>query len=337
MMGFDVNGKTGGLMKIEFTKRNKNKVYNAILAAEEGRKLYKKLSPAEWHQFVQNYNYDNGLEPFVWLAKQPECDKGTALCLYWYLQPDYYKGDVPKDDINYPDYALIKDIEKRFLSGFYQNEQFSFDPTLEFLTDKTDVRHIPVEMTQKTQGIPFERLNVEFAFLRYPNEKEKAVIAKKVANALAIMEQANIAFDAEDPDSVVKAIEKTVFYYKELDAKMLETDYVLGEKAKAKYYKIDSPHFFDLSFLWIDCVNKKYNWDFAMWDSESFAEFCVTNDSRTRTLRHGPFRLMLNGYWPIENIAAVYFELGDLRKKEFLSSSTMQVLDTTFHLKFRES
>ncbi|WP_404477401.1 DUF4274 domain-containing protein [Sphingobacterium sp. ML3W] len=71
---------------ILFTKKNKNNVNDAI----EGEKSYKKLTSEEWHQFVQNYNYDSGNEPFEWLIKQKICDKGTALCLYWHLQPDFY-------------------------------------------------------------------------------------------------------------------------------------------------------------------------------------------------------------------------------------------------------
>ena len=71
------------------------------------------------------------------------CDKGTALCLYWHLQPDYFCGKE-KEYAEDEDFLLIKEIEKRYLEDFYETELFSFDPKIEFLTSETNISCIPI-------------------------------------------------------------------------------------------------------------------------------------------------------------------------------------------------
>src|SRR3989344_4934279 len=90
----------------------------------------KTATPAMWHQIAWNWNWDDGHDgPIKWILDNPECDKGTALLVYWYLSPRYFSqyenADVVK---NYErvHYDLIKEIEKKYLEGFYKKENIIF-------------------------------------------------------------------------------------------------------------------------------------------------------------------------------------------------------------------
>ncbi len=44
-------------------------------------------APEDWHQVAWNWNWDAGEDSLRWIARQPNCDRGTALLLYWYGCP----------------------------------------------------------------------------------------------------------------------------------------------------------------------------------------------------------------------------------------------------------
>lgn len=217
-----------------FSKKNKNRVLKAV----NGEMSYQKLSAVELHQFVQNWNYDDGIEPFKWIIKQKMLDKGTVLCLYWLLQPDYFcqfeSEDEIKDDLYFGHYKLLKEIEERYNTGFYQDEHFSFDPHEEFIDQNSNTKCIPPAMLVKTGGIAFERQDIEFAFLRNPNEKELKTIAGKIADAVKIIQISNPDFVYEDSDAAVKAIVESVEYWKGKELGKLKIN--------------------NLSYLWMDCM-----------------------------------------------------------------------------------
>lgn len=43
-----------------------------------------------WHGYAVSFNWDDGTEIARWIVDQPDCDKGTALYLYYAAQPGYY-------------------------------------------------------------------------------------------------------------------------------------------------------------------------------------------------------------------------------------------------------
>jgi len=301
-------------MEIVFTKRNKNNVCDAI----EGKKSYKKLSTEEWHQFVQNYNYDDGNEPFEWLIKQKFCDKGTALCLYWYLQPDYYCGkerNYAEDE----DFLLIKEIEKRYLEGFYETELFSFDPKIEFLTSQTNTSCIPIEMQEKSKGIPFERLNVEYAFLRKPNEKELETISKKLKDSVSIIQKTNVSFKDNEIEKTISAIRDCVEYWKGKDVGKIKIE--------------------NLSFLWLNCLRQKYNWDWIIWDWETGKKIGVSNASKSLTcLSDTIIKHTINGFQPTKIISELFNDLngiGYMREMKRNPYGGIGLLFSTEHLKYQ--
>lgn len=311
--------KTYKLMEITFTKKNKNNVNDAI----EGTKSYKKLTSEEWHQFVLNYNYDNGNEPFEWLIKQKICDKGTALCLYWHLQPDFYchSRNADTENIADNDYILIKEIEKRFAEGFYEQELFAFDPRKEFLKSETIVSCIPKIMQEKTTGNLFERIDVEFAFLRNPDEKELKTIDKKIKDAISILNITNPGFQlTSDVQETISEIKNSVEHLKGKD---------LGK------LKIES-----LSFLWLDCLCKQYNWTWIIWDWETGKKIGVSNKSKALTcLSDTIIRHTIDGFQPTSIISELFMNLNGVERIIDLKTdlySGIGLLFSSDHLKFQE-
>jgi len=302
-----------------FNKKSKNRVLKAV----NNEMSYQKLTAAELHQFVQHWNYDDGLEPFNWIVKQKHLDKGSALCLYWMLQPDYFcrfkNEDEIKEDINYESYLLIKKIEKRYVSGYYQDENFSFDPKEEFLDEHSNTKCIPSEMLQKSSGTVFERQDIEFAFLRKPNEKELKTINTKIADAIKIIQISKADFLYDEPENAIKAIIESVEYWKEKD---------LG-KIKIK----------NLSYLWMDCVHKKHNWDWIIWDWETGNNIGITNTTKELTcLSDTIINHTIDGFQESSIMYDLYKDLAgvnnfyDLKRDPY---SGIGLLFSTDHLKFR--
>lgn len=306
-------------MSIKFTKANKNNVYKAF----EGEKSFKKLTTEEWHQFVLNYNFDAGLEPFEWLIKQKVCDKGTALILYWQLNPEYFcdAQKIPTAEnksIFEEDYRIIKEIEKKYLEGFYDSELFSFDPKMEFITSKTDTSCIPQIMQEKTNGVLFERLDVEFAFLRNPDEKEYKAINNKLKNAISIIHKTNPGFKPDTPEMIINEIINSVEYW----------------KGKADKININS-----LSYLWLDCLCKKYSWSWIIWDWETGKSIGAANPSKKLTCPSDTLiKHTIDGFQPSKIILNLFNDLANTEKNSDLknSASGIGLLFSTEHLQFRE-
>ena len=70
--------------------------------------------------FIDTYkhNWDYGMNKIKKILKDPDCDKGTTLAIYWLFQPDYYyqqertalKGDYKKN------YSIISNLEEQLIT-----------------------------------------------------------------------------------------------------------------------------------------------------------------------------------------------------------------------------
>jgi hypothetical protein len=88
-------------------------------------------TPEDRHLFVLGANWDfTDIKLFEWIASQPDCDKSTALVLFWKGQGDYYaKFDDEKDvpDVNIDGYRLTSLIRQRWLDGKYTRSAIAFE------------------------------------------------------------------------------------------------------------------------------------------------------------------------------------------------------------------
>lgn len=295
-------------MTISFTAKNKTNVLSAL----EGGKFYKQLSSAEWHQFVLHYNFDDGMEPFFWLARQKVCDKGTALLLYWMLHPDFYHTN--EDSRDSEDYALIKEIEERFCSGFYESEIFFFDPHEEWIGGDTDLSGIPEMMRRRTEGVSFGSLELETVFLRPLTEQEEKSILKKIADAVKIIRMFQPDFERGKPEQTVKTIAKSVGYWK-----------------KNESGKIKVQH---LAWLWLDALHEKYGWG---WET-GCALGVHSKTARIACLTDIFVRHVLDDLLPLSSMEKLFKELGKAEKEDLDLSLYMGlgVVKFTDHLPLRD-
>ena len=130
-----------------------------------------KTDPDDWHKIALGWNWDNGHQPLAWIAQQAECDKGTALLIYWqggaiWLQQYDRREDVPTWEVDA--YDLVRDIEARYIAGFYTRQKIAFDPRDDKGSDWTRsapdlmVKHpIPPILYEPTSGHVIEDIYPE--------------------------------------------------------------------------------------------------------------------------------------------------------------------------------
>ncbi|BAV05460.1 protein of unknown function [Filimonas lacunae] len=125
-----------------------------------------KGNPRLWHQMAMEWNWDSD-SPFLhWLIDNPATDKGTVLMIYWRFGPRYWCQYTNKEDALghtslVKGYETVNYIEAKYLSGFYPNACFAFDPNVEDESgtiwakeylDIPAVRELPAEMYRKIEG-----------------------------------------------------------------------------------------------------------------------------------------------------------------------------------------
>jgi len=81
--------------------------------------------PAEWHGVAANWNWDEGPVPLLWILDQPQCDRATALTIFW--AGEGYRQIDPR----HPAYAPGADdhaIAERVLTNWprYTTSRFEF-------------------------------------------------------------------------------------------------------------------------------------------------------------------------------------------------------------------
>lgn len=87
-------------------------------------------SPSQWHSMATQWNWDYGMEPLVWIARQPNCAKATALDIYWKIQPDFYAASdfLPAELGAWDELACATavHIARRWREGFYQQSDIEW-------------------------------------------------------------------------------------------------------------------------------------------------------------------------------------------------------------------
>lgn len=76
------------------------------------------------------YNWDHGVKFLRWAIKQPQCDKGTALYIYWHGGPEWYSQFTSKKEVDswaQDGYALLAAIEKRMKKDDFTTYNYKFN------------------------------------------------------------------------------------------------------------------------------------------------------------------------------------------------------------------
>ncbi|QDT38831.1 DUF4274 domain-containing protein [Stratiformator vulcanicus] len=103
-------------------------------------------SPAQWHKVARGWNWQGGIRELSWIARQPTCDRATALMIFWRGSPRYFAqfhfaDEVPES--RFDEFQLLRDIERRYLSGFYEQCRFTYDPRGDAGHDLTTEIEVP--------------------------------------------------------------------------------------------------------------------------------------------------------------------------------------------------
>ena len=94
----------------------------------------KKNPPKERQLLAIDWNFDNSKEVIKWIAEQEETDKGTALFLYWYMNPQFFKRFKSREECEkdaswaLEDFDIVEILEKNYIAGFYKNQKYAFNP-----------------------------------------------------------------------------------------------------------------------------------------------------------------------------------------------------------------
>jgi len=124
--------------------------------------LLEQSDPDVWHQVAMGWNWDGGVAPLVWMIRQPQCDRATALLIYWRGGPGSFLEYSGRDEV--PAFALevfdlLAEVEDRLLSDFYARQEIAFDPrsddNYDWTTryaDRPAKRHIAEQLHEGVSG-----------------------------------------------------------------------------------------------------------------------------------------------------------------------------------------
>jgi Domain of unknown function (DUF4274) len=103
--------------------------FDDLLLAQQIEVL-EKASPDDWHCVAATYNWDDDLRVLYWIVSQPECDKATALCVFWNGEPTGYDFENDTQIMGQDPYAvepMLKYIVQRFNTTGYSRSEIIFD------------------------------------------------------------------------------------------------------------------------------------------------------------------------------------------------------------------
>ncbi|WP_298521076.1 DUF4274 domain-containing protein [uncultured Kordia sp.] len=89
-----------------------------------------KSTAEEIDTLAAGYNWDNGTKFLRWAIKQPQCDKGTALHVYWHGAPEWYtqfKSKKEVDEWAQDGFALLAAIERRVKKDDFASYNYKFN------------------------------------------------------------------------------------------------------------------------------------------------------------------------------------------------------------------
>lgn len=151
--------------------------------------------PLDLHRRAQSYNWDSGVAGARSIALHPDCDRATALLMYWRLSPHYHRrfATVEEAPARVQDAAsLLREIEKRLVADDFRTKNLSFDPADD----------AGIERTRATEEEDY------LAVRAIPDELYRACGPQALASAAERLEQVCRSGDA---DAVTAALAEGVW------------------------------------------------------------------------------------------------------------------------------
>lgn len=92
--------------------------------------LLQNSSPDDWHRYAFHHNWDDRLDGLFWIVRQPDCDRSTALLIFWKAEPtgyDYEEDEEKMGDDVYAVAPMLRYITERFNTVGYGRSQIAYD------------------------------------------------------------------------------------------------------------------------------------------------------------------------------------------------------------------
>lgn len=135
--------------------------YYEIETDEQFTEYLSKINSSEpLHYLASGINWDGDLEAINYVVNHPNCDRGTALLVYWYNQPGFWslKTESELKEYELESFQLHRELEKRLLGNFYKQSAICFDPYTDQGLDwvsslnKRELENIPPSLIQISIG-----------------------------------------------------------------------------------------------------------------------------------------------------------------------------------------
>jgi len=141
---------------MNLSDEQKKRIEYLLYEAEDEKQFLSEFSKLvtkeELHELAENINWDGGYFDLEQVIKHPVLDRGTALLLYWYGEPQYftkYSKAEEVEECNRETYIFIKKLEKMLMENKFKTNEIAFDP----------VKHLNMNLLQQkklreNKGIP---------------------------------------------------------------------------------------------------------------------------------------------------------------------------------------
>jgi Domain of unknown function (DUF4274) len=159
-------------------------------------------SPEEFHALMLSWNWDYGIVEPEMILDHPDCDKGTAILMYFLGGAGYHRQfssreEVP--DVNIESYDFIMKARAALEADNFASVRMTFDPT-EYLDDYDDVHKYwdhPI-----TAKIPIQDIEIELDFQPSDHYKIIEELCESLKNAETILIDSTICTHDCSDDSV---------------------------------------------------------------------------------------------------------------------------------------
>lgn len=90
----------------------------------------KQASPDDWHRYAWHHNWDDRLDGLFWIVSQPECDRATAVMIFWKGEAGGYDYETEEEEMGSDIYAvapMLRFIAERFNTTGYPRAELAYD------------------------------------------------------------------------------------------------------------------------------------------------------------------------------------------------------------------
>jgi hypothetical protein len=130
----------------------------------------KSATPDEWHSVAEEWNWDQDIAPLYWIIRQPQCDKATALTVFYRASPEDAANDFasPKGLSQSPgtEYGIAVEIRNRWADGFYTRSEIAFDKSESDYLQEFSERPKPFIHPSMCLGLPGRTIEPPYSFFK---------------------------------------------------------------------------------------------------------------------------------------------------------------------------